>query len=174
MVPSLVKKASGVILDLGPGPGNQIHRFDSSSVEKIYGIEPNTNFKSRLEAKCQEHGLHDRYQLVACGIEDSERLRKEGITEGTVDSILCIQVLCAVDDTKSVMKELYKLLKPGGKFIFWEHGCSKNRWTNLMQGTFLYIHTHISSANILASFLEPGLVHVHWMSSHARCTRRYS
>jgi hypothetical protein len=34
-----------------------------------------------------------------------------------------------------VIKEAWKLLKPRGKFIFWEHGCSRNRLTSVAQGS---------------------------------------
>jgi len=83
--------------------------------------------------------MQDRYKLIISGIEDSDVLRKEGITEGSLDSVLCIQVLCAVENPKAVMKEVWKLLKPGGKFIFWEHGWSRNRLTKIEQGMSLRI-----------------------------------
>jgi SAM-dependent methyltransferase len=134
IVPSLVQAASGVVLELGPGPGNQIHRFDVSRVDHIYGVEPNPQFKEAIDALLDKHGLQDRYKLIACGIEDSDVLREEGITEGSLDTVLCIQVLCAVKNPKNVMKEVWKLLKPGGKFIFWEHGWSRNRLTTVAQG----------------------------------------
>lgn len=35
------------------------------------------------------------------------------------------------------MKEVWKLLKPGGKFIFWEHGWSKDNLTIAEQGMSL-------------------------------------
>jgi len=83
--------------------------------------------------------MQDRYKLIISGIEDSDVLRKEGITEGSLNSVLCIQVLCAVENPNAVMKEVWKLLKPGGKFIFWEHGWSRNRLTNIEQGMSLRI-----------------------------------
>lgn len=132
-----MQAASGVVLELGPGPGNQIHRYNTSLVNYVYGVEPNLRFKDDINAKLEKHGLQDKYKLIASGIEDSDVLRKEGITEGSLDAVLCIQVLCAVKDPKSVMKEVWKLLKPGGKFIFWEHGWSRNNLTNVAQGMFL-------------------------------------
>ena len=86
-VPSLVKTAEGKILELGPGPGNQIHRYDQSLVEFIYAIEPNHNFKDDIAAKVKNHDLQDRYKLISCGVEDSDILRREGITEGSVDTV---------------------------------------------------------------------------------------
>ncbi|KAL6239853.1 hypothetical protein BDW75DRAFT_197549 [Aspergillus navahoensis] len=160
IVPSLVCAAKGVVLELGPGPGNQIHRFDTTAVQYIYGVEPNRYLKEDIDAKLEKHGLTDRYKLLICGIEDSNVLRGEGISEGTLDAILCIQVLCAVKDPKSVMKEVWKLLKPGGKFIFWEHGCSRDRWTGLAQvltnpawNTFVGCHL---TRSVLADILNSG------------------
>ncbi|KAK2616571.1 hypothetical protein QQS21_000394 [Conoideocrella luteorostrata] len=132
-VPSLVKTAEGKILELGPGPGNQIHRYDQSLVEFIYAIEPNPNFKDDIAAKVKNHDLQDRYKLISCGVEGSDILRREGITEGSVDTVLSIQVLCAVEDVRMVMREVWKLLRPGGKFVFWEHGRSKDAVTAVTQ-----------------------------------------
>ncbi|KAI0871034.1 methyltransferase type 11 [Hypoxylon argillaceum] len=131
---SLVGAAEGKVLELGPGPGNQIHRYDASRVDCIYGIDPNPHFEADIAAKLKKHSaLEQKYKFLACGVEDSDILRREGITEGSLDAVTSIQVLCAVDDVKSVMREVYKLLKPGGKFIFWEHGKSKDTITATTQ-----------------------------------------
>jgi SAM-dependent methyltransferase len=118
----------------------------------VYGVEPNPCFKDAIDAKLDKHGLRDRYKLIICGVEDSDVLTEEGITEGSLDAVLCIQVLCAVKDPRNVMKQAWKLLKPGGKFIFWEHGWSRNRLTTVAQG--------MSVPATLSSFLD-GLYRVH-------------
>ncbi|KAK2600280.1 hypothetical protein QQS21_004999 [Conoideocrella luteorostrata] len=132
-VPSLVSYASGTILELGPGPGNQIHRFDRSLVKFIYGIDPNPNFERDIAARLEKHNLQDKYQFLACGLEDSHVLREAGITEGSMDTVLSIQVVCSVGDPMSLMREAYSLLRPGGRFIFWEHGRSDDAFTALAQ-----------------------------------------
>jgi SAM-dependent methyltransferase len=106
-----------------------------SNVSQIFGVEPNSRYKEGIAAKVKKNGLGNKYKLIVSGIEDSDILIKEGITEGSLDTVLCIQVLCAVKDPKAVMKEVWKLLKPGGKFIFWEHGWSRSNLTVAEQGT---------------------------------------
>ncbi|TQV90873.1 hypothetical protein V2A60_008342 [Cordyceps javanica] len=133
VVPSLVKQSRGKILELGPGPGNQIHRFDPDLVEFIHAIDPNPHFKEDIAKKLQSTDLESRYKFLVCGVEDSDVLRAEGVTEGSMDTILSIQVMCAVKDPRPVMKEVYKLLKPGGQFIFWEHGKSTDMLTRIGQ-----------------------------------------
>ena len=53
-----------------------------------------------------------------------------------MDTVLSIQVLCSVGDVKSVMREVWKLLRPGGSFIFWEHVRNKDTTTAMAQGTY--------------------------------------
>ncbi|ELR09044.1 hypothetical protein VC83_03993 [Pseudogymnoascus destructans] len=109
-VPSLVRSARGTILELGPGPGNQIHRYDASLVDFIYAVDPNPKYRDVIAAK------------------DSELLRGEGVTERSLDT-----VLCAVGNVESVMREVWKLLKAGGSFVFWEHVRNKDTATAVTQ-----------------------------------------
>ena len=112
-----------------------MHRFDPSLVDFIYGIEPDPHFAKDIAIKLKKHDLQDKYKLLTCGIEDSEILRREGIAEGSMDTILSIQVLCLVRDVRSVMREVWKLLRPGGSFVFWEHVRNEDAVSAVAQGT---------------------------------------
>jgi ubiquinone/menaquinone biosynthesis C-methylase UbiE len=131
-----VRSAQGKILELGPGPGNQIHRFDLSHVDYIYAVDPNPHYVDNMAAKLKNLNMQDKYKLIVCGVEDSEILRKEGVTEGSMDTVLSIQMLCSVSDVKSVMREVWKLLRPGGSFVFWEHETSWDTATAVAQSTY--------------------------------------
>ncbi|KAL4954817.1 S-adenosyl-L-methionine-dependent methyltransferase [Aspergillus filifer] len=161
VVPSLVRAASGVVLELGPGPGNQLHRFDTSTIDVIYGVDPNPHFKDNINTIVNANDdLRGKYKLLVCGTEDSDILRNEGITEGSLDTVLSIQTLCTVKSPKNVMKEVWKLLKPGGKFIFWEHGCSRNRLTAIEQAILepawsTFVGCHLTRS-VLADILGAG------------------
>ncbi|KAI1759460.1 S-adenosyl-L-methionine-dependent methyltransferase [Hypoxylon sp. FL1150] len=120
-VPKLVASAEGTILELGPGLGNQIPVFDRAKVGHIYGIEINGSFVPDLQAQVAECGLDGKYTVVHCGVEDADVLEEHGIKPGTIDSIVSIQVFCSASQPDAVAKEMYRLLKPGGKLIFWEH-----------------------------------------------------
>ncbi|KAF2805565.1 methyltransferase type 11 [Mytilinidion resinicola] len=133
VVPSLVRAAHGTILELGPGPGNQIHRYDASRVDFVYAVDPNPHYGAAIAAKLEKLDRQDKYKFLVCGVEDSEILRREGVTEGSMDTVLSIQVLCAVGDVKSVMREVWKLLRPGGSFVFWEHERSRDAATAVAQ-----------------------------------------
>ncbi|KAI2635776.1 S-adenosyl-L-methionine-dependent methyltransferase [Hypomontagnella submonticulosa] len=123
-VPHLVASAEGVVLELGPGLGNQIPSFDQTKIRHIYGVELNEFLIPDLHAKVTECGLDGKYTVIHSGVEDTDTLEAHGILPGSIDTILSIQTFCSFSQPEAVAKELYKLLKPGGKLIFWEHSLS--------------------------------------------------
>ena len=121
VIPRLVPQCSGVVLELGPGLGNQLCHFDKSKVTRIIGVECNPHFAPDCQQQIKERGLQNIYELILSGVQDSDVLQKHGIVAGSLDTVLSIQVLCSVPDPEAMAKKLYRLLKPGGKLIFWEH-----------------------------------------------------
>lgn len=99
VVPELVTAAHGIVLDLGPGSGNQIERFDASKIEHVYGVEPNTAFTDFFMQRLAgtKVGMDGKYTLVHCGIEDSDVLDKYGLVEGSVDCVVSMQVMVSLD-----------------------------------------------------------------------------
>jgi SAM-dependent methyltransferase len=126
----LLSTLRGTVLDIGPGSGEQLHRYTSSSVRAIYGAEPATKLHLKLQMKAMDAGLGDKYHILDCGAEPRTLipalaragLIKEGnASEGIFDDIVSIRVLCGVPDVKETVEGLYRLLKPGGRLIAYEH-----------------------------------------------------
>jgi len=136
-VPGLVASAHGVVLELGPGTGNQLSRFAAPTITHVYGVEPNTAFADALMARLASEetpaALRDRYTPVFCGVEDRGTLARQGVVPGSVDCVVSMQVLCSVERPREVAAWLYELLKPGGQVIFWEHCRSEDRVTRWVQ-----------------------------------------
>ena len=135
-VPDLVAEASGVVLELGPGIGSQLPRYDKSKITKIYGVEPNVDLHKSLRENVKMSGLIDVYEIVPCGIEDVVELKKRGIALGSVDTVLSVQVLCSVPDPDEMLRRLYALLKSGGQLVVYEHVKSKDTISSVVQSKF--------------------------------------
>ena len=88
-----------------------------------------------LRATIKGSGLSDIYSIVPCGIEDIDTLRKYGIEPEIADTVMVVQVLCCVPRPAEVAKGLYRLLKPGGQMIVYEHVKSADFVSRLVQGT---------------------------------------
>lgn len=134
-VPSLVASAYGVVLEVGPGVGSQLDRFDKSKIDHIYGVELNPTLVSSLLAEVEAAKLQGKYTVILGAVEDERLLADYGLKAGSFDSIVCIGTLCSVSNPEQTMRWMYELLKPGGVFIFWEHRRSHDFLTRLVQGT---------------------------------------
>ncbi|KAL8946254.1 MAG: hypothetical protein Q9222_007329 [Ikaeria aurantiellina] len=120
-VPKLVASASGTIIEIGPGSGNQVGRYDRSKITKIYGIEPNKGLHAQLRESVKNAGLSDVYTIVPCNIQDVEILRKYGVDQETFDTILSVQVFCSIPNPREAAAAMWRLLKPGGQMVVYEH-----------------------------------------------------
>jgi SAM-dependent methyltransferase len=132
-LPALDAQASGIVLEIGPGTGNQLSRYDLSKITKIYGVEPNTDLHGKLRANVKKYGLSDIYTIVPCGIEDVSTLYEYGVVHGTIDTVMSVQVLCGVPQPAKMVKEMYKLLKKGGQMIVYEHVRSDDFVSHVVQ-----------------------------------------
>lgn len=150
VVPKLVSQASGIVLELGPGMGSQLPRYDVSKLTKVYGVEPNAELHDALRAKIKACRLDDIYEIVPCGVEDVATLEKHSISLGSIDTVLSVQVQCSVPDPDEILRQLYTLLKPGGQMVIYEHVESKDPVSRMVQSKFNLL-PHMSAIHFAAS-----------------------
>jgi SAM-dependent methyltransferase len=127
----MLATAKGTVLDLGPGTGCLVARFNPDLIDQAYGAEPAVDMHPELQRNIDAAGLTDKYKKLPCGAEPTSLipcLAKEGLlgangnaSEGTFDTIVCTRVLCGVPNHQATIDTLYRLLKPGGRFIVCEH-----------------------------------------------------
>ncbi|KAJ9649449.1 hypothetical protein H2201_004986 [Coniosporium apollinis] len=127
----LVKSLHGRVLDIGPGTGSQLNRYNTdAAVEMIYAAEPAVDLHAELAKNAEKAGLRDRYKILSCGAEPESLipalaktglLERGGSDEGIFDDIVSIRVLCGVPRPEETVAGLYRLLRPGGRLIVCEH-----------------------------------------------------
>ncbi|PYH43575.1 class I SAM-dependent methyltransferase [Aspergillus saccharolyticus JOP 1030-1] len=125
-LPSLAAAAHGTVLELGPGAGNQLQRYNRDQITTIYGVEPNAAFREPLRAKIEQLHLDAIYVPVFCDVMDTAALERQGIVDGSIDCVTSFGVLCSVDRPEEVVARLWRLLRPGGELVVWEHGASED------------------------------------------------
>lgn len=127
----LAETASGVVLDIGPGTGTQLHLFTPSRITKIYGAEPAVDMHAELKRSADRAMLGEKYEILVAGAEPATlvpALAKKGVlgvsgkpSEGVFDTIVSLRALCGVPDQEETAAGLYRLLKPGGRLLLCEH-----------------------------------------------------
>ena len=100
----------GTILDLGTGPGYlPIQIAKKSQLIKIDGIDLGQKLIAMARANAIEAGVSDRVNFE---IGNAGKLRFE---DGSYDMVLSTGMLHALNDPVGVLRECYRVLKPGGE-----------------------------------------------------------
>ncbi|TDL23366.1 hypothetical protein BD410DRAFT_746760 [Rickenella mellea] len=120
----LTPNAYGVVLDLGAGHGHTVNYLDHSRVSKYIALEPNTFMHEHIRKMAEAAGYSEEagsLVILSCGAEDIPTIIRETGRHG-VDSLVSVLTLCSVPDPAITIHDLVeKILKPGGKFLFYEH-----------------------------------------------------
>jgi SAM-dependent methyltransferase len=125
----LVGGLSGTVLELGAGKGANF-RMLGKGVDWI-GLEPHAASRRALEstAAAWADRTGGSYRILATGAE------RIPLPAASVDAVLSTVVLCSVDDLGAVLTEVRRVLRPGGRFVFFEHiGAPRGTWVRRLQG----------------------------------------
>ena len=122
---AFVPKAVGVVLEVGIGSGLNLP-FYTSAVTRLYGLDPSSEL---IEMARQ------RASATAFPVEFfNQGAEQIPLGDGSVDTAVVTWSLCSVVDPAAVLAEIRRVLKPGGRFIFVEHGLSPDdavrKWQN--------------------------------------------
>lgn len=113
----LLKNASGNILEIGIGTGLNLNLYPSRITE-IMAIDP---FVRELPSSPV---LVNLYPDVA------ERMHFE---DNSFDTVISTFSFCSVNNLQKCLKEIARVLKPGGKLLFLEHGKADTRFARQLQ-----------------------------------------
>jgi ubiquinone/menaquinone biosynthesis C-methylase UbiE len=121
---------SGTVVELGFGSGTNVPWYPAT-VERVLAVDPATVGR-KLAAK--------RLAASSVPVEfvglDGQSLP---IDDESVDNVLSTWTLCTIPDVDRALAEVRRVLKPGGKLYFIEHGLSpapkvaarQNRWNGV-------------------------------------------
>jgi ubiquinone/menaquinone biosynthesis C-methylase UbiE len=108
----LLAGAAGQVLEIGAGTGSNL-RFYGPAVESLTLTEPETPMLRRLERKAGEQA--PGATVLRAPAEDLP------FEDATFDVAVSTLVLCGVDDQPRALRELRRVLRPGGQLLFIEH-----------------------------------------------------
>jgi ubiquinone/menaquinone biosynthesis C-methylase UbiE len=131
----VVPRASGDILELGCGGGTNLQFYDWSQVRTLSGVDPSPELLGRAQDALLRSG---RSANFASGI--AEALPFEN---SSFDSVVTTFTLCSVQDPTAALSEVRRVLRPGGRLIFLEHGKAPDpaaaNWQNRIEPVWKHI-----------------------------------
>lgn len=110
----IVPQAEGVVLELGFGSGLNLPYYDAGKVTRLIALEPSKGMLAKAEDKAKEAKF--RVDVLA---ETAEKL---SLDDASVDTVLVTYSLCTIPDPVSALNAARRVLKPGGRLLFCEHG----------------------------------------------------
>ncbi|MEH6567922.1 MAG: class I SAM-dependent methyltransferase [Halioglobus sp.] len=118
--------ASGTVLEIGIGTGLNLPLYDAARVDRVIGVDPSED-SWRLAA--------DRVASVDFPVEfvglPGEQIP---LDENSVDTVMVTYSLCTIPDPIKALEGMARVLRPGGKLVFCEHGMAPDanilKWQN--------------------------------------------
>ncbi len=119
----LLAEVDGEVLEIGFGTGLNLPHYPDH-VRRITTVDPNPGMNRLARRRIAEGGMS----------VDQRALRGEQLpfADESFDCLVCTWTMCSIPDAGRALGEVYRVLRPGGQFVFLEHGISDDpavrRW----------------------------------------------
>lgn len=150
----IVPKASGHVLELGIGAGANFPFYDAARVEHVTGIEPSAELRAMALAAARNAGIAN--DVIDASAEALP------FADASFDTVLTTFTLCSVADNLAALAEARRVLRPGGRLLFCEHGMAddsatrqrQQRWDPLWSRVFGGCHINRPVKGTIARVFE--------------------
>jgi ubiquinone/menaquinone biosynthesis C-methylase UbiE len=113
----LLTEVQGEILEIGFGTGLNLPHYPVS-VQKLTAIDVNPGMNVMAQKRLAASPI----------VVDNRVLNGETLpfADHTFDSVVSTWTLCSIAKVEQALQEIHRVLKPGGRFFFIEHGLSND------------------------------------------------
>jgi ubiquinone/menaquinone biosynthesis C-methylase UbiE len=145
----IVPLAQGKVLEIGVGPGVNFDHYDPARVSKVYALEPNPTMIRLATAAARVTKLDVEFLGLP-----GERIPLE---DGAVDTVVSSFTLCTIPGVADAIRGIGRVLKSGGKLIFFELGIAPDPQVRRWQKRWEPIH-HWAFAGLRLTRDIPALI----------------
>ena len=110
----IVPLAEGRVLEIGIGSGLNLRFYDPAKVSVIVGVDPSAAMQKLAQQRAAQISIP--VEMIALELGQIQA------ADASFDSIVCTFTLCTIPDPLAALQEMRRVLKPGGQFLFGEHG----------------------------------------------------
>ena len=110
----VVPLAEGRVLEIGLGAGQNLQFYDAAKVTHLWGLEPAPEMRARAMKRARDV----KFPLEFLDLKAEEI----PLEDKSVDTVLVTYTLCTIPDVNRALKGMRRVLRPGGRLIFCEHG----------------------------------------------------
>ena len=110
----IIPLAKGRVLEIGIGSGLNLPHYDAAHVSTVIGVDPDAH----IWARGQNRRNAANFPIERIGLS-GEDIPMES---ETADTVVVTYSLCTIPDPVKALREMRRILKPGGNILFSEHG----------------------------------------------------
>ena len=110
----VVPRARGRVLEIGIGSGLNLPYYDPAKVELLWALEPGAGIRRMAERKAADLAFP-----IAFLDSPAEQIP---LADESLDTVVTTFTLCTIPDAAAALGEMRRVLKPGGRLLFAEHG----------------------------------------------------
>ena len=111
----LLSEVRGDVLEIGFGTGLNLPHYPKA-VTSLTTLDPNEGMEAIAQSRIAKSPISVTTQLAS-----GEDLP---FADERFDDVVCTWTLCSIPKAQKALSEAYRVLKPGGRFFFIEHGLS--------------------------------------------------
>ncbi len=157
----VVPLARGRILEVGFGSGLNLPFYDAAKVQHIWALDPSNEMWALAQGRV--HAVDFSVEFLNASAEEIP------LRDQSADTVLITYTLCTLPNVQRALREMARVLKPGGNLIFCEHGVapdeSVRRWQNRLNPIWRALGSGCNLNRPIPSLLEQGGFRLHEMSS---------
>jgi ubiquinone/menaquinone biosynthesis C-methylase UbiE len=128
----VVPLARGDVLEIGFGSGLNLPHYNPARVRKIWALEPAAGMRRKAAPNIGRSNLE--VEFIDLPGEEIP------LDDDSVDTVLVTYTLCTIPDAHAALEGMRRVLKPGGKLIYCEHGIAPDenvrRWQDRLNAAW--------------------------------------
>lgn len=157
----VVPQAAGTVLEIGIGTGLNLPFYDGSRVERLIGLDPSESSWNLAAERAAELP----FPVEFIGLP-GERIP---LADHSVDCIVMTFSLCTIPEPLAALENMRRVLRPGGRLLFAEHGLAPDaavqRWQHRLNGLWSSIAGGCQLNRNIPALLDQGGFHVDGLQS---------
>jgi SAM-dependent methyltransferase len=155
----IIPLARGEVLEIGAGSGANFVHYDATKVSKLYALEPNLGMIQLAQKQLHRTRLNIEFLDLP-----GERIP---LDDNTIDTVVSTFTLCTIPGIMEAIQGIARVLKPGGKLIFFELGLSPDpavqRWQKRLEPIHRWLFQGLYLTRDIPALLMEGGFHIQQM-----------
>ena len=128
----IIPEAEGRVVEIGLGSGHNLPYYDADKVKAVIGVDPSGAILAKAAKRAAKVGFP-----VEMATLEGEHLPFE---PDFADTVVVTYSLCTIPDPAQALSEMRRVLRPGGRLLFAEHGAAPDavvkRWQERLDRLF--------------------------------------